>query len=366
MKTSIITLITAIASMLVACGDGGSGTSVDAFDRRPMITAVTNTVIIPGYTRVTAVAEDLARKVQALDSEPTTDHIVSLRNALDSLNIAWQAVVLFDFGPADGMFGSLAENIATFPVDAAGVESLVAAGDTAFADFRRDTRGLVALDYLLGRGTVQETRDSFTGSTGAGRQRYLRAVANAIHKQLSDVLAQWTGSYREQFVSRTGTDAGSSVSLLYNHLNIGFELLKNFKIGLPLGKRAGQTTTEPTRVEAYYRGASLSLARAHFEACVRLWHGRGSDGAVFPSFRAYLATVPNGQRLIDDTESQIARVESAFATIGTNQSLSDLIISQPALVEQLHTELQKLTRFYKSEMSSLLGIAITYSSGDGD
>ena len=39
-------------------------------------------------------------------------------------------------------------------------------------------------------------------------------------------------------------------------------------------------------------------------------------------------------------------------------------ISEP--YKNLHDELQKSTRYVKSDMSSLLGISITYSSGDGD
>jgi hypothetical protein len=37
-----------------------------------------------------------------------------------------------------------------------------------------------------------------------------------------------------------------------------------------------------------------------------------------------------------------------------------------ALPTAAFDELQRLTRFLKSELSSLLGISITYSSGDGD
>jgi uncharacterized protein len=43
-----------------------------------------------------------------------------------------------------------------------------------------------------------------------------------------------------------------------------------------------------------------------------------------------------------------------------------LVAQNHPTVDALHTELQKHTRFFKSDMSSLLGIAITFSSGDGD
>jgi hypothetical protein len=42
------------------------------------------------------------------------------------------------------------------------------------------------------------------------------------------------------------------------------------------------------------------------------------------------------------------------------------IQTSPQALIDIHTELQKNTKNFKSEMSSLLGIAITYASGDGD
>jgi hypothetical protein len=43
-----------------------------------------------------------------------------------------------------------------------------------------------------------------------------------------------------------------------------------------------------------------------------------------------------------------------------------MIIGQSSQLEQIFLEMTKHTRFIKSEMSSLLGISITYASGDGD
>jgi hypothetical protein len=47
-------------------------------------------------------------------------------------------------------------------------------------------------------------------------------------------------------------------------------------------------------------------------------------------------------------------------------NLSTAISNDFNRVDEVHTELLKLTRFYKSDLSSLIGIAVTYSSGDGD
>ncbi|MBK7034364.1 MAG: imelysin family protein [Ignavibacteria bacterium] len=362
-------IIAALISVLtVSCTDDGNGPTSDAFDRSAMLRGVADSIIIPAFTSVDADAKRVAQISASLASTeaPSLATLDTLRSAINTLTLHWQSVITYDFGPAEGALGSMVENVSTFPANASAIEAFIASGDTSFQNFQRDTRGLAALDYLLNSGTEEEIRQRFDGEANAKRRTYTKAVANAVYVEIHKVLVAWTNTYRQQFIDRSGTDAGSSVSLLFNHLNIGYELLKNYKIALPLGKRAGQSAAEPTKVEALYSGASLQFARAHFDAAVDLWYGRTVGGDTVPSFRSYLKTVTNGERLIVDTEAQIAAVENAFNVLGADVPLSILVSTNPAAVEPLYTELQKLTRFWKSEMSSLLGISITYSSGDGD
>ncbi len=356
------------AVLMCACTDDGNNTKVDAFDRAAMLRGVADKVVVPSFMELQMRADIAALLATQLAEEniPSAQQIQALRDAIANLTAAFQSVIGYDFGPADGSLGSLVENVSTFPVNTSAIETFIAAGDTSFLNFQRDTRGLSALDYLFFRGTTEEVISTFSGKAGANRRVYAKAVSNAIARETRTVLTAWLGVYRQQFIDRTGTDAGSSVSLLFNNLNISYELLKNYKIALPLGKRAGQSVSEPTRVEAYYQSTSLVLSQLHFAATVNLWYGRTPQGDTYPSFKSYLKTVANGDRLITDTEAQIARVEEAFAALGTSVPLATLVTSNPAAVEPLFIEMQKLTRFFKSEMSSLLGISITYSSGDGD
>lgn len=356
-----------IVLMTSSCADNSA--PVDSnFDRAGMLTAVADRIIIPSYDSASAAAAHLATKCQGALSDQTLDatELVELREAAGALMRRTQQIASFNFGPAEGDFGTLVQEIGTFPCDTAGVASRIATADTLLTDFRRDTRGLAALDYLLwGSVSDQQITALFSGTQGTGRRAYLRAVAIRLRAELEYVNTQWRSTYRSTFISRSGTDAGSSVSLLFNELNKSFELLKNFKLGLPLGLRAGQTSTEPTKIEAYYSGLAYELVGLHFRSIKEIWSGRLSDGTVIPSFRDYLLAVVNGPRLVEDTEAQLARIDAAYATVSQN-NMGELIRTNPQALVALHTEMQKLTRFIKSEMSSLLGISITYSSGDGD
>ena len=59
-------------------------------------------------------------------------------------------------------------------------------------------------------------------------------------------------------------------------------------------------------------------------------------------------------------------IKEKFNAIPRTNSLAYLMDNEPETVEEFRLELQKHTRFFKSDMSSVLGIAITFSSGDGD
>ena len=361
----IITVVLCLTAglMVHGCSDEGPD-STDTFDRSRMLTQFADQVIVPSYDDVCAKATDLVATIDTFRREPTEQHLEDCRTAWLQTAISWQHVVSFDFGPAEGPLGNLSVNVGTFPASPDKIEAAIDIGDTTLQNFDRDGRGLFAIDYLLFNGTASAVVNAFTSESF--RFAYLSSVARRLVSELTTVRNTWTTSYRDDFVSRSGTDAGSGTSLLFNHMNIGYELAKNYKLGLPLGRIAGQTAAEPTKVEAFYSTASIKLLREHYNAVVNIWYGRTSNGTDILGFRDYLLTVPNGQRLIDDTEAQLLIVQGAWDALSDDEVMSDLILSDPTRLETLHTEMQKLTRFFKSELSSLIGISITYSSGDGD
>lgn len=367
--------ILAIALMLsvivAACSSDDSGAPNDTFDRRAMLTELADAYIVPEYTEAYNRAANMRAALEAFSATPNNSTLLAARSALAAAMNQWQRVNTFDFGPAESLFGDLSTEIATFPSNPDAIERKIASGSWTLTGFDRDTRGWNTLDYLL-YGTDDDNDDAivqaFTiGEDATERASYLNAVAEKIATEIGQVSTAWNGTYRNDFVSRNGTDAGSGTSDVVNNLAMSFEHIKNDKVGIPAGLRAGQSRPEPHRVEAYHSGRSMELARLHFEAIREIWEGRpvGGSAPAFRSLRSYLETVPGGQRLVEETRAQCAAVQQAFDAMG-DSSLATLCQANDPRVEALHTELQKLTRFFKSELSSLLGVAITYSSGDGD
>ncbi len=354
-------------SFFIACDSGGGGTT-DNFDRQAMLRNYADNLILPAYKDLKDETNKFTTLVQAFDNNPNVNTLDGLRSGWTNAYAAWQYANAYNFGPAgeEGLQKSLIEEIGTFPASESKIENAISAGTWNFEDFNRDARGLIAIEYLIfGKNqSADEVVSLFVNS--ANRRQYLVELVADVDGRISDILFSWEPNYYAEFIQNDGTDVGSSTSLLYNEFVRSYETIKNFKLGLPLGKRPGQVQVEPQLVEAYYSGTSLTMLKAHLSAIEAIWYGRAKNGQDGIGFREYLDKVEGGPALIADTETQLANVKAALAAVPETPALSDQITGDKTSLETLYTELQKMTRFFKSDMSSLLGIAITFSSGDGD
>lgn len=368
MKTSIKILFTlTLIALLYSCDSDSNSDNAPGFDRQAMLDHYAENIITPAYANLQAAITALKANIDAFADTPTEENLVFAQSGWKQAYAAWQSANAFNFGPAgeQGTRKGLIEEIGTFPAATGKIETAIAAGDHSLNNFDRDARGFLALEYLLfgENKTATEVAGEFQASPA--RQAHVRAIVDHLKTRVDEVVNGWN-TYQSEFIGDNGTSAGSSVSSLYNEFVRSFESAKNFKVGLPAGKRPGQTQPEPQLVEAYYSGESLQMLKLHLQAIENIHYGRGLNGATGSGFRDYLASVAGGSELIALTEAQWAKVEDALNAVPTDQPFSVLVANEHPAVDALHTELQKHTRFFKSDMSSLLGIAITFSSGDGD
>jgi hypothetical protein len=105
------------------------------------------------------------------------------------------------------------------------------------------------------------------------------------------------------------------------------------------------------------------LIEAHFASSKNIWQGFARDGEAIIGFDDYLNAVVGGPELVTQTEAATQDIEQAIADLPAGR-LSDQV-ADPNLAA-LRDELQSNTANFKSSMSSLLGISITFNSGDGD
>lgn len=350
-----------------SCDGGGSG-PVDTFDRTLLLQNMADNLIRPAYNDLLNRNKSLHDAALLFVEAPDSARLVSLQSAWKSACSDWQFANAYNFGPAgeEGLQKGLIEEIGTFPASVSKIEAAITSGAWNVNDFNRDARGFLAVEYLI-FGSAGST-SAIVGKFAAETQRcnFLTALTADLRDHSQAVADAWNGAYYTEFLQNKGTDAGSSTSHLYNEFVRSFEAAKNFKLGLPLGKRPGQTQTEPQLVEAYYSGHSLEFLRLHLTAIENIWYGKSKTGQDGTGFREYLEKVEGGTALIASTETQLAALHAALAAVPDSPALSEQITAGSTELENLYTEIQKLTRYLKSDLSSLLGIAITFSSGDGD
>ncbi len=354
---------------ILVCGCKKKKEEEVLFDRELMLKNYAENIILPSYKDVQSATSSLISAINTFDSQKTLMNLELMQEAwIDAYN-EWQYSSIFNIGPAaeQGLSKALVEEIATFPISSTKIDNIISSGVYNLNDFNRDARGFLGIEYLIFSGLNISNDSTLTlFQSQPMRMQYLKDCATHIKTKIDYVTSQWEGSYKAEFISNNGTDVGSSTSQLYNAFVKSFETIKNLKIELPMGLRPGQIQVEPHLVESYYSGNSLLFIKTHLKAIENTYHGMSKNQNDGIGFKEYLESVIGGPELVQSTISQWNLVLSSVENISTTTPLSQQIISNPQPIENFRIELQKHTRFFKSDMSSLLGIAITYSSGDGD
>ncbi len=360
-------LLPAFLLIFASCDTNKNG-STDTFDRGVLLQNFADNLIRPAYNDLHSKTLLFHTAVLIFNTTPSVENLNALQSAWQEVYFQWQFANAYNFGPAGeaGLQKGLIEEIGTFPAGVVKMEANLASGVWNTSDFNRDARGFPAIEYLIygAAATPEEIVNVFSQSLN--HKAYLAALSENLRDRIATVTDAWNGAYYTEFINNKGTDAGSSTSQLYNEFVRSFEAAKNFKLGLPMGKRPGQTQAEPQLVEAYYSGKSLECLRVHLTSVENIWYGRSKSGQDGIGFREYLEKVEGGPALIISTETQLAALRTALAAVADSPALSVQISNANPQLETLYTEFQKMTRYFKSDLSSLLGIAITFSSGDGD
>ncbi|TAE49756.1 MAG: hypothetical protein EAZ89_13645, partial [Bacteroidetes bacterium] len=209
-------LICLVAS---ACkGPAGPVDPVDSFDRKAMLRNYATALIRPAIGQMKAKTDSLYLRAAAFGAAPTEANLLRVQEAWKEAALTFQAANAYNFGPGEGTYATLVQNISTFPIDAAQTEAYIAAGDYSLANFRRDTRGLMGMDYLLFdlSGEAAPVLARYQGEAGQKRSSYLLALAADVQVHVNQVHKDWE-TYEADFITHDGTDAGSSASELYNH-----------------------------------------------------------------------------------------------------------------------------------------------------
>jgi predicted lipoprotein len=334
-----------------------------SFDRKGMLTNISNNIIIPGYTAYQAATVSLDAAVTAFNTTPNAANLTAVQTAFQAAYKQWQTVSVFEIGPAAQI--ELRVNTNTYPADINQINSNITS-KTYNAGLLANlaAKGLPAIDYLLfgtGADNTAILAQYTTGTNAAYSKTYLAALSAELKANATIVLTAWNNTYKTTFVNADGTDVGSSVGQLTNQLVFDYETLKNYEIGIPAGVQS-MGTTYPQKVQAYYSKMSVQLVLLHLQAIQNIY--MGASGLGFDDYLVQVNAKYNGGSLNDAIIAQFASATAKLQVL--TDPLSTNIQTNNTAVVAAYTELQKLTVLLKTDMTSSLGILITYGDNDGD
>ena len=353
-----------------------NGCLYEDFDKLSLLTNLADNYIIPSLDAYKSKIVSLNIHVDSFILNPNISNLSLLRTNWEEALLNWQDIGFLDFGPSEYIL--LRKQTNTFPIDTTELNNFITLADWNL-DYASsyDSKGLQALDYLLFKPgyTDSELITYFQNNTNA--KNYLKAVAEDLNQNINYVTNQWV-SYREDFIndfevtqSNFSTNSqGSSVSNIINALCLHYEFyVRRGKVGLPLGVFNGFSQLElPELVECYYSGKSTQNLVRSINSLRKYVTGssylNNDNGLGLDDYMDFVNAEQSTQQLSTVIDNQFLTIIDEVNNI--NGPLSEEIINNKSQITQTYQKLQQLVPYIKVDMTSALGVLITYQDNDGD
>jgi len=346
---------------------------VQAKNRTEMLTNIADNIILPSYANFKVKLDAMTSKSDAFTTKPDAASLTEFRQAWVDAYTEWQKVEGFEFGPADKYVLRNYFNI--YPANVTGITSDIAdPASNLEVPAAYDRQGFPALDYLInGVGATDAAIVAFYTAAGEGTKRtaHVKRLTARMSSVFGKVLAEWTSGYRDTFVSKTGLDIGSSTSIMINAYVLYYErYIRSGKFGIPSGAMANGVPAAE-KVEAFYKkDLSLTLAKTAHQSVIDFFNGKNAKtGVEGPSLKTYLNALgakdaASGKALTEIILAQFDVSKKKLDTLSPN--LYEQVKTNNQLMKDTYTEMQKVVRMLKVDLTSAISVTITYTDNDGD
>jgi predicted lipoprotein len=331
--------------------------------RKEVAAQVANHHILPAYDLLAKASNNLNVQVQTFKGEISIENLVKLQSAVKELWLVWQDAAIYQMGPTEN--NTLRAAINLYPVNIAKIEENINTGSYIIGSIgNQGAEGLPAIDYLLNASPNDDVIQVF--NEDISRLSYLETLIVKLDELINVVELQWReGMFLTEFKSdqATGTDVGSAVGILVNAMDLHFQrFVRDGKVAIPAGVRSAGIP-RPMATEALYGGYSGELLERALVAYQSLFEGEGIDGINGISIYGYLSKIDQAA-LVDDV--RVLFVTAIQQTRQLDNSFSDQIMTDEKPMVELFLTLQGNVALMKSDMASVMGIAITNQDNDGD
>lgn len=365
-----IVLSLTVFGLLFACGgsDDGpdSGGVEDNFDRGAMLTHIADNIIIPAFEDFQSQVTTLKSATETFTTSPTEANLESVQTAWFNAYKTWQYVEMFNIGKAEEL--QFVNFINIYPVTVSDIESNVAEGGYNLdSSNNHDAQGFPAIDYLLygiGEDATATVAKFTTDANAEGYKTYLTDVVTKIDEVTNEIVADWNGSFRDEFVTSSANTATSSLNKLVNDFIFYYEKgLRANKIGIPGGSFSDDAL--PGNVEALYNEeVSRELALEGLQAVEDFFNGKSYNSTTIGlGFEAYLEALER-EDLITAITNQLNASQAFINTLDTN--FYQQTISDSTQMTMAFDELQQLVPYFKVDMLSAFNVSVDFIDADGD
>lgn len=326
------------------------------FQKSDLLTNIGTNLIVPEYQQLLGDITTLETKYVQFSNAKTGPNLEELRAAWKIAYKSWYSVNIYEFGPA--MDIGLRSAVGVYPTDSNKVIANTNSGSYVLGSAENvDAIGFSCLDFLLYR---TNALSYFVNSSSY--TQYGLDVIQKMKSEVSYVLDKWNATYLATFKSSTGTESTSSFSLFVNEFNKTYELAKNAKLGIPIGKQS-LGIQRPEYIETRISGISLDLLEENIKALQRIFNGNTKNGIAGIGFDDYLVALER-QTLATSIDTQFSSIISDINLF--NLSLEEEMTTNAIALDNLYTKMQNLVVSIKTDMSSSFGVLITYQDNDGD
>jgi predicted lipoprotein len=370
-KTHVYSLfLAAVLLTVAACDKPKPNDKTDSFDKQSMLSNIGENLIVVSYGKMRRETDSLDARRASFLKAPNAKNLAELQEQFLKAYVQYQSVSTYEVGPADAEL--YRANLNTFPCDTAQIRSKIANGDFSISAADIDAKGFPAIDYLLfdvqlNNNTVLKR---FTSDANAENAlNYLSILISEIAQKTRTIHSGWSASgenYLSVFSSNTGSNTGSSIGMLVNQFCFDLEILKNASIGIPAGKRS-LGTLFPEKTEGYYSGSSLTLAKMHLKNLDDLYHGNSTvkdNGIGFDDYLIHIGAMYGNSPLNEVITAKFKAAKEKLDLVP--ETLAKSLTTHSAAIDAAYNELQQLVVLLKVDMTSSLGIQITYQDNDGD
>jgi uncharacterized protein len=276
-------------------------------------------------------------------------------NELDQFGLAWNAY------KSNKDLTDLKASLKTLQlaVNKPALAASIANANTNFILASRFDIGLPALEFLV-FGLAETDLDSFHSTKVMA---YATAIVNDMSQRTRVCLEDWK-TYRTEFISNQGTNAGSSLSLMVNAINKNWEQSRRDRVGIPSGVLT-LGIKQVALLEAPNAGYSKELLIENIKCSEAFFTGTGaSDGPGLDDVLQFLNVIKDDVSLKDGVVNNYQAILTKVNAI--NSDLKSTIENNNQAMLDIYALMSKQTIYLKSDMPSVMCIAITYLDNPSD